>query len=178
MFKKEYKDDAFDCISTSNPTIRIHEPKIRVDGLTKYVDTTDFKFDNVFGDTKQTGVIYQTMINPVLEMVYSKGLVTCFAYGQTGSGKTFTMQGVQHSCVHDLFELGRTKFAEDEAYFTVSFYEIYWNKLFDLLNNKKTLKIQEDYNNKFQITGLKQVHVETPEQMLEVMEQGNASWVT
>ena len=106
MFRKEFKDDAFDCISTSNPTIRIHEPKIRVDGLTKYVDTTDFKFDNVFGDKKESSVIYHTMINPVLEMVYAQGLVTCFAYGQTGSGKTYTMQGVQHSCVHDLFELG------------------------------------------------------------------------
>ena len=84
---------------------------------------------------------------------------------------------MQSACIHDIFAM-RSKFAEDEAYFTGSFYEIYGNKLFDLLNKKNKLIIQEDYNNKFQITGLKQVQVGSPEEMLEVMEQGNASRVT
>lgn len=47
MFDKENKDGHFDCISSCNPVMRIHEPKTKVDGITKYIDTTDFKFDNV-----------------------------------------------------------------------------------------------------------------------------------
>ena len=47
MFEKEYSQGYFDCCSTSNPKIRVHEPKLKVDGITKYIDTIDFTFDNV-----------------------------------------------------------------------------------------------------------------------------------
>ena len=178
MFDKERVGEYFDCVSTCNPTIRVHEPKVKVDGITKYVDTTDFKFDNVYGDMKSTESLYQTMINPVLENLFNQGIVTCFAYGQTGSGKTYTMKGVQGFSINDLFSLGEGKYAEEEPYFTASFFEIYGGKLFDLLNNKRKLVIREDYNNKFQISGIKTVQVNTPNEMLEVLEHGNASRAT
>ena len=47
IFEKELKGGYFDCCSTCNPKIRIHEPKVKVDGITKYIDTIDFNFDNV-----------------------------------------------------------------------------------------------------------------------------------
>lgn len=78
-----------------NPQIRVLEPKMKVDGITKYIDTTDFKFDNTFGDHENTNVLYDYMVEPVIESLFCKGVVTVFAYGQTGSGKTFTMKGVQ-----------------------------------------------------------------------------------
>lgn len=31
-----------DCISVANPNITIHECKFRVDGVTKYIDTSEF----------------------------------------------------------------------------------------------------------------------------------------
>lgn len=83
--------------------IWVHEPKIKVDGITKYIDTTDFKFDNSFGEKEETPVLYDCMVSPVIESLFNKGVVTCFAYGQTGSGKTYTMKGVQTSCIRDLF---------------------------------------------------------------------------
>lgn len=68
-------------MSTSNPTIRVHEPKTKVDGITKYIDTTDFKFDNAFGDQENTSALYDCMVSPVIESLFNKGVVTCFAYG-------------------------------------------------------------------------------------------------
>ena len=37
IFKKEEASGEIDSISAANPQMRIHEPKYRVDGITKYV---------------------------------------------------------------------------------------------------------------------------------------------
>jgi hypothetical protein len=37
-----------DCVSSSNPTIIVHECKYKVDGITKFVDNSEFLFDNAF----------------------------------------------------------------------------------------------------------------------------------
>jgi len=52
-----------------------------VDGITKYIDTTDFKFDNTFSEKEETPVLYDCMVSPVIESLFNKGVVTCFAYG-------------------------------------------------------------------------------------------------
>ena len=39
-----------DCVSVKNPKVVVHECKIRVDGITKYIDDTDFKFDNSYSE--------------------------------------------------------------------------------------------------------------------------------
>lgn len=88
------------------------------------------------------------------------------------------MKGVQSSSIRDIFSLAETKYAEEEATFTISFFEIYGGKLFDLLNNKKKLIVQEDYNNKIQIPGLTNREVTTEEEMIKIMEFGNSVRVT
>lgn len=80
-----------DCVSTINPRIYIHECKIKVDGITKYIEDQEFYFDNSFSDRETTEDVYRFSIFPTINMILNKGIVTCFAYGQTGSGKTFTM---------------------------------------------------------------------------------------
>ena len=41
LFDKEYAMGEIDCVSCSNPNIIVHEPKIKVDGITKYVQDTN-----------------------------------------------------------------------------------------------------------------------------------------
>ena len=74
--------------------------------------------------------------------------------------------------------MAATKYAEEEATYTISFFEIYGGKLFDLLNGKKKLTVQEDYNQKIQITGLKTMDVDSESQMNEIIEYGNSVRVT
>ena len=84
--------------------------------------------------------VYRECVRPMVECAFQGAKVTCFAYGQTGSGKTFTMMGEGSSpglyllAARDLF------FYRDQYFrnikFTVSFYEIYCGKLFDLLNGR------------------------------------------
>lgn len=89
--KKEITNGEVDCVSTLNPKIYVHECKIRVDGITKYIEDHEFFFDNSFSDRETTEDVYSYTISPTINLILSKGIVTCFAYGQTGSGKTYTM---------------------------------------------------------------------------------------
>jgi kinesin family member 2/24 len=91
LAKKEIENGEIDCVSSINPRIYIHEAKIKVDGITKYIEDHEFYFDNAFSDRETTEDVYRYSIYPTVNMIMNKGIVTCFAYGQTGSGKTFTM---------------------------------------------------------------------------------------
>lgn len=60
LFEKEYVNGGeIDCVSASNPRVVVHECKFKVDGITKFVEDTDFKFDNVFSDTEGSEHVYQ-----------------------------------------------------------------------------------------------------------------------
>jgi kinesin family protein 2/24 len=77
--------------------------------------------------------------------------------------------------VKDLFERGIDYWENHSRNFTVtvSMYEIYGGKLYDLLNDHYELKLREDKNNTIQIAGLKEQFVDTDEQILQLITQGN-----
>jgi kinesin family protein 2/24 len=108
IFTKEEVNGEIDAVSASNPKIRVHECKFRVDGITKFVENHDFLFDNTYSDNESSEDLYRTAIQPNIHFPFNKGIVTCFAYGQTGSGKTFTMKGSNESAICDLFALAKT----------------------------------------------------------------------
>lgn len=58
--------------------------------------------------------------------------------------------------------------------FTVSYYEIYSGKVYDLLNNHEKLKIQEDKNQQIIVCGLYEQHVKSPEEMIELIQFGSS----
>lgn len=43
-----------DSVSTSNPKVVVHQPKFKVDGITKYVNDTNFEFDNAFNENENS----------------------------------------------------------------------------------------------------------------------------
>lgn len=54
LFEKEYNAGEIDAVSTSNPNVVVHEPKIKVDGITKYIQDTNFQFDNTFNENENS----------------------------------------------------------------------------------------------------------------------------
>ena len=94
IFQKEINNGEIDCISVINPRVYIHECKIQIDGITKYLEDHEFYFDGTFGENNNTLDVYNITIAPMIELILNEGIVTCFAYGQTGSGKTYTMKGL------------------------------------------------------------------------------------
>ncbi|KRX02258.1 P-loop containing nucleoside triphosphate hydrolase [Pseudocohnilembus persalinus] len=171
IFEKEEEKGEIDAISCSNPMIRVHAPKFKVDGITKYVENFDFTFDNTFGEKQDTESVYQYSLKPILNMLQNQGIVTCFAYGQTGSGKTFTMKGLQERCVNDLYYLAQQTNPNVEFY--LSFFEIYGQQCCDLLNDRNKIAIQEDQNNNIQLRGLVEQKAVSPEEMFTIIEFGN-----
>ncbi len=94
VFMNELANGEIDCVSVSNPVITVHECKFKVDGITKFVDNSEFIFDNSFSHIESNEELYKYSIQPINDLVFNQGIVTVFAYGQTGSGKTYTMQGL------------------------------------------------------------------------------------
>ena len=56
IFQKELNNGEIDCVSVVNPRIYIHECKVQIDGITKYLEDHEFYFDNTFGDNDETSV--------------------------------------------------------------------------------------------------------------------------
>uniref|UniRef100_A0AAF5CRN1 Kinesin motor domain-containing protein n=2 Tax=Strongyloides stercoralis TaxID=6248 RepID=A0AAF5CRN1_STRER len=105
--------------------------------------TLAFGFTNIFTkDTTQSEVYERTAKELVNDAI--AGYNTCiFAYGQTGSGKTFSISGT-------LSEPGiLQRFSSDlfasfsKANYFVSYYEVYNEKVYDLLNyTKEPLRVR------------------------------------
>jgi kinesin family protein 2/24 len=94
IFAHELSGGDIDCVSASNPTITVHECRYKVDGITKYIENSEFEFDNAFSHLESNEELYHYSMRQILDLVFNTGIVTVFAYGQTGSGKTYTMQGL------------------------------------------------------------------------------------
>ena len=182
---REFAQNDIDIITTEGQnTIIVKELKNKVD-LTKYIEEHKFTFDRAYGDNSSNQMIYNEMLKPMIEAAFNKTKITCFAYGQTGSGKTYTMLGNNHikndngpqvpglyllSCI-DMFNLLKKK---EYSYLElwVSFYEIYCNKLFDLLNNKNILQAREDGKGNICIVGLVEKHTKNIEELLDIIDFG------
>lgn len=115
-----------------------------------------YRFDYLLGqDCKQEDVYAQCGIDEMVTKALEGYHSTIFAYGQTGSGKTYTMQGEESP--HEMGALNGlipqvtralfdkvAKLRPSRSYtLSVSFLQIYSEKIYDLLNpsslNNKTL---------------------------------------
>lgn len=174
LSEKEELKGEIDWISWTNPAILVHKWKLKVDGITKYIENIGFEFDNAFAEYESSDKLYYWSIQPQIDFLFDGGIVTCFAYGQTGSGKTYTMEAVQKLAVNDFFA-GAEIMREETGKlftFTVSFYEIYNGKIHDLLDNHKLKKWQEDSKGSIQIPQLKEVQARTADEMTQLIEYG------
>ena len=176
MSQKEINNDDIDCISVINPRTIVHECKIQVDGITKYIEDHEFYFDNSFNENDDTNIVYKYTISPIINLILNQGIVTCFAYGQTGSGKTYTMKGIENLSIDELYR--ESSKMGNKFDFYISFFEIYGGRLFDLLNNKNKLQVLDDKNGKVQIYGLITQQVDSKEQMHKIIEAANAIRIT
>ena len=172
IFQKEINNGEIDCISVVNPRVYIHECKIQIDGITKYLEDHEFYFDGTFGENDNTLDVYNITLAPMIELILNQGIVTCFAYGQTGSGKTYTMKGLEKEAIDDLYNASEKM--GDIFDFYISFFEIYRGNLYDLLNNKNKVEILDDKNGKVHIYGLYNQIAESPEVMHHIIDAANA----
>ncbi|NWS00522.1 KIF24 protein, partial [Motacilla alba] len=158
-------------------TLLLHEKKEAVD-LTQYIVQHVFHFDEVFGESCNNQDVYMKTAYPLIQHIFTGGNATCFAYGQTGAGKTYTMIGNHRSpglyalAAQDIFRHLEASPSRKDHVVLISFYEIYCGHLYDLLNERKRLSAREDGKHVVQIVGLREVQVDSVDELLEVILKG------
>ena len=185
--QKEISSKEVDNISIIDQNkIILTELKKNLD-LSPYIDKKEFIFDKAYDEKSSNDIIYKEEIRPMIyNAFYQKAKITCFAYGQTGSGKTYTLFGNTMSTSsnknityglyalagYDIFQIKNfeEKFKKFEIF--VSFYEIYCDKLYDLLNNKNRLETREDYKHDINIVGLRENKINSLEELMKIVNYG------
>ncbi|XP_052420547.1 kinesin heavy chain-like isoform X2 [Carassius gibelio] len=144
-----------------------------------------YVFDRVFPTNTTQEQVYNTCAKQIVKDVLGGYNGTIFAYGQTSSGKTHTMEGK----LHDPQQMGIIpRIAEDifnhifamdenlEFHIKVSYFEIYMEKIRDLLDVTKTnLSVHEDKNRVPYVKGCTERFVSSPEEVMDVIDEGKSN---
>uniref|UniRef100_A0A669CV23 Kinesin-like protein n=1 Tax=Oreochromis niloticus TaxID=8128 RepID=A0A669CV23_ORENI len=156
-------------------------PKFQGDD-TVVVGGKSYVFDRVFPTNTTQEQVYNTCAKQIVKDVLYGYNGTIFAYGQTSSGKTHTMEGK----LHDPHQMGIIpRIAEDifnhifamdenlEFHIKVSYFEIYMDKIRDLLDVTKTnLSVHEDKNRVPYVKGCTERFVSSPDEVMDVIDEG------
>ncbi|KRX22079.1 Kinesin-like protein KIF2A [Trichinella nelsoni] len=183
--EKEIARKQFSVVTVAKrDVIILHQPQTKVD-TTKFLENQTFRFDYVFNESCTNDMVYQYTAKPLTRTIFEKGFATCFAYGQTGTGKTYTMSGgvegkqlnvdsgIYGKTVQDIFHLLNYEYYELNLQVSCCFFEIYGEKVNDLLNNKQPLKVLEDGCNEIRLTNLKEVVVDNEEDVFKLIKKGS-----
>ncbi|CAM9373236.1 unnamed protein product, partial [Ectocarpus sp. 13 AM-2016] len=130
--------------------------------------------------------VYENTTKFLIQGVVDGYNATVFAYGCTGAGKTYTMigngqeghQGIMVLTLQDLFkQQRRASEVQGRRYsVTVSFLEVYNENIRDLLNDTgEFLDLREDPIKGPTVSGLAEVEARTPEEIMDLLHQGNQS---
>uniref|UniRef100_A0A3P8Q8W4 Kinesin-like protein n=1 Tax=Astatotilapia calliptera TaxID=8154 RepID=A0A3P8Q8W4_ASTCA len=124
-------------------------PKFKEDD-TVVITGKPYVFDRVLPPNTTQEQVYDQCAKQIVKDVLGGYNGTIFAYGQTSSGKTHTME--------------------------VSYFEIYLDKIRDLLDVSKTnLSVHEDKNRVPYVKGCTERFVSSPEEVMDVIDEGKSN---
>ncbi|XP_068777563.1 kinesin heavy chain isoform X1 [Struthio camelus] len=144
-----------------------------------------YVFDRVFPPNTTQEQVYHACAMQIVKDVLAGYNGTIFAYGQTSSGKTHTMEGKLHDpqqmgiiprIAQDIFNHIYSMDENLEFHIKVSYFEIYLDKIRDLLDMTKTnLSVHEDKNRVPFVKGCTERFVSSPEEILDVIDEGKSN---
>ncbi|XP_034465701.1 kinesin heavy chain-like [Hippoglossus hippoglossus] len=156
-------------------------PKFKEDD-TVVITAKPYVFDRVLPPNTSQGQVYDQCAKQIVKDVLGGYNGTIFAYGQTSSGKTHTMEGKLHDpqlmgiiprIAHDIFDHIYSMDENLEFHIKVSYFEIYMDKIRDLLDVSKTnLSVHEDKNRVPYVKGCTERFVSSPEEVMDVIDEG------
>uniref|UniRef100_A0A8D2LQX3 Kinesin-like protein n=1 Tax=Varanus komodoensis TaxID=61221 RepID=A0A8D2LQX3_VARKO len=144
-----------------------------------------YVFDRVLPSNTTQEQVYNACAKQIVKDVLEGYNGTIFAYGQTSSGKTHTMEGKLHDpqlmgiiprIAHDIFDHIYSMDENLEFHIKVSYFEIYLDKIRDLLDVSKTnLAVHEDKNRVPYVKGCTERFVSSPEEVMDVIDEGKTN---
>ncbi|XP_063285495.1 kinesin heavy chain [Pelobates fuscus] len=160
-------------------------PVFKGDDTTVIGQSKPYVFDKVFAPNTSQEKVYNACAKQIVKDVLDGYNGTIFAYGQTSSGKTHTMEGKLHDhqlmgiiprIAHDIFDHIYSMDENLEFHIKVSYFEIYLDKIRDLLDVSKTnLAVHEDKNRVPYVKGCTERFVSSPEEVMDVIDEGKAN---
>ncbi|XP_077328929.1 kinesin-like protein KIF7 [Lithobates pipiens] len=148
-----------------------------------------FHFQDILDKACSQETVYSRCVQPLLEAFFQGFNVTVVAYGQTGSGKTYTIgeasissisedeQGIIPRAMAEIFKLVDENDLIDYT-IRVSYLEVYKEEFRDLLEvqtSSKDILIREDDKGSVVLCGVKETEVEGLDEVLSLLEVGNAA---
>ncbi|KAM4705513.1 kinesin-1 heavy chain [Rhinophrynus dorsalis] len=152
---------------------------------TVVIASKPYAFDRVFQSSTSQEQVYNACAKAIVKDVLEGYNGTIFAYGQTSSGKTHTMEGKLHDpdgmgiiprIVQDIFNYIYSMDENLEFHIKVSYFEIYLDKIRDLLDVSKTnLSVHEDKNRVPYVKGCTERFVCSPEEVMDTIDEGKSN---
>uniref|UniRef100_A0A672JUA8 Kinesin-like protein n=1 Tax=Salarias fasciatus TaxID=181472 RepID=A0A672JUA8_SALFA len=153
---------------------------------TVVISSKPYMFDRVFQSNTTQEQVYNACAQKIVKDIHTSGYNgTIFAYGQTSSGKTHTMEGNLHDTdamgiipriVQDIFNYIYSMDENLEFHIKVSYFEIYLDKIRDLLDVSKTnLSVHEDKNRVPYVKGCTERFVCSPEEVMDTIDEGKSN---
>ncbi|OHT01775.1 Kinesin motor domain containing protein [Tritrichomonas foetus] len=164
-----------------NDTISIRPPSI---SASSFCMDKSFSFRQIFDESSSQDDIFDTVAHPLLPDFIKGNDVLIFCYGSTNAGKTFTVSGSQDnpgllqrslnyivSKIHEQHE-------NHSMQLYASFFEIYNERIFDLLDIKKntvaTLKLGFNKYGETQVKGATEILVSNFDDVKSVIAKAEA----
>lgn len=160
-----HREKEIDCIRTTDSSVSLVRKKLLLDGITKNITKTNFNFSKVFNEKASNQYIFKSTVSEHLNKLMRSGRLTVFTYGQTGSGKSYTVNSLMTQTIDELYKI----FNCNKYNFSISYFEIYFNQLYDILNNNKKIFPLEGYDNIVQIKDLKVISCKTAKEMKSLL---------
>ncbi|XP_066911312.1 kinesin heavy chain-like isoform X2 [Clytia hemisphaerica] len=143
-----------------------------------------YTFDHVFNTEDDNQTVSEALTQPLVHSAMNGFNGTLMAYGQTGAGKTFSLMsenGITKTMIDKCF----TQIFDDQKHnykVTVSYLQIYQEKIFDLLsgvntNNKADLAIRENPRTGVYVDNLTDYVVRSPSEVLQYIANGKKKLV-
>ena len=168
--KPNANDNVDSCVFNNKDTLIVKKQQKAY--LQNYIIDCNYKLDKVFDDKCANLDIYNYISIEILKSIlkYNKN-VTFYVYGQTGSGKTHTIlgdhkikgreeEGFVSLILHDILDINYQV--------SVTLVEIYNNKCYDILNNKKHIHQRENHNKNFVMCNIQKKEIKTKEDIAEL----------
>lgn len=167
----------------TNPLTRLYNSNPLAHGSKRNKDVR-YAFDRVFDSTASQTDVFEETCKPLLDGILNGYNATVFAYGATGCGKTHTISGTPQDpgliflTMKELYNRIQDARDDSDVQIRLSYLEIYNETIRDLLSSEPTppgagLALREDANNRISVVGITELVPESPESVLEYIQEGN-----
>ena len=150
----------YDAVSTpisSDTSITFHQGQLARNGRRLSMAHHTYQVNRVYSADTTNSELTESEMMPMLQHTLKGGKGTLICFGQTGTGKTYTLNACLEYLIHHIVQsLYQAEKEEEGKTVTVTFFEVFGKKCFDLLGERKTCRLLADSNDKMHLRGAKE----------------------